>query len=187
MADFDNTAAVARNLAVEPWAPVRTATYAIGDPAGVNGGGASSLSGVTVATGDRFMAYNTEANGPHPLVGIYVVGEASSALATDFNSTDELIAGRTVRVLEGGLAGTVWRFDTTGTIVVGSTPLMFREVAAGTATLGVSAFDDTGAVSNTIPTTVQADWSNTAAAANTIPETIQAPFDNGGVGIVILP
>ncbi len=77
--------------------------------------------------------------------GIYVVGEvtggaAALTRATDFATAGQMVAGTLFTVQEGsGFAGEVFRFETTGAIVVETTTLVFRTLSGlrfvGTATL----------------------------------------------------
>jgi len=103
---------------------------------------ATDFDGVTVEEDNRVLL-------PHQTTaaenGVYVVGAVSGGTAAltrvlDFNDDAEMVAGALFPVQQGTLyRGEVFRFDTTDTIVVDTTPLAFRTLSglryAKTATL----------------------------------------------------
>lgn len=89
--------------------------------------GLQTIDGVSVAAGDRVGAFNQTTQSTS---NIYVAASGAWALATDVNTTGQLLEGTDVLVAEGTLyAGTVWRVATVGTITIGTTAITWTQVS----------------------------------------------------------
>lgn len=89
-----------------------------------------TLDGVTLATGDRILLKNQSTGADN---GIYIVAASGAPTrATDSDINAEVTAGLTVFVSEGTTHGnTTWQLTTDDPIVVGTTALVFTQIAAG--------------------------------------------------------
>lgn len=123
---------------------VRAATTANGTLATAFANG-QTIDGVTLATGDRFLAKNQTAGAEN---GIYTVNASGSPTrALDANTGAKLV-NATVFVSEGSaLADTQWTCSTNAPITVGSTALAFVQLAAVGG--GVTSVDAAGGVETT--------------------------------------
>lgn len=122
-AAFSNTAPTARSIDETAWQDVKVALTS-GDPAVVANG--STVDGVVLATGERFVRTGTGAT-----VGIYQVGGGASGRASDADSAAEFDYARTVRVTHGSVANRGrWVHLTTGAITLGSTSLVMTKLSA---------------------------------------------------------
>lgn len=101
--------------------------------------GALTIDGQAVSVGQRILVKN---QADQTTNGIYVVTNAGSAIAnyiltrsTDYNTSLDIYAGTTAPVLAGGTVNgdTQWTQSTTGTIVVGTSNIVFIETSLGTA------------------------------------------------------
>lgn len=120
----------------------------------------SVVDGVTLATGDRILIKN-QANGSEN--GIYTVNASGApSRAEDANTSGEMTAGVTVFVSEGTTQGnSSWSLTTDDPVTLGTTALVFTQVAGGSLytagsglTLNGSSFDVVAADSSL---TVNAD------------------------------
>lgn len=122
-ASFSNTAPDPRSIDETAWQDVKAALTS-GDPLLVGNG--STVDGVSLATGNRFVRTGTGAS-----VGIYVVQTVGSARATDADSAAEFDYARSVRVTHGSVANRGrWVHLTTGAITLGSTSLVITKLSA---------------------------------------------------------
>ena len=90
----------------------------------------SAIDGVTLVTGDRILLKN-QATGSEN--GIYTVNATGSPTrATDADSSAKVTAGLTTFVSEGTTNGnSAWQLTTDDTITLGTTSLVFAQVAGG--------------------------------------------------------
>lgn len=144
-----------------------TPTYANGS-SGVGatltevGFGALVVDGSTVTLGQRILVKN---QADQTTNGIYTVTTVGSGIAsylltraTDYNQSVDIYAGTTAPVLAGGTVNgdSQWTESTTGTIVVGTSNIVFIETSLGTAV-------DTFAFPFTTATTYNASQSATTS------------------------
>lgn len=92
--------------------------------------GTQTISGVALAVGDRVLCVgqtNSAQNGP------YTVSTGPWSRATDFDTTSDVQFASRFTILEGDYAGQVWTLSspTTGSITLGSTPLIFGVYSDG--------------------------------------------------------
>lgn len=137
---FDDTPAEAAQIPSGYWAPVRAAlTSGATNPTTIANG--STVGGVALATGDRFVCVGTRAD-----AGIYTVGASNSSRSSDANSSEEFTAPKRVRVTEGIQDNLgVWVFTTTGSISLGVTEITFSFLSAEEEDLPSGEFDNTAA------------------------------------------
>ncbi len=179
-AAYDNTAA-AGALLPGYYADVRAVAETNLDLASLQAG--SSLGGVTLVAGDRFLlAAQTETTQG----GIWVAGTGVEPIRPlDFDQPEEIIVGKVVRVTSGTRAGTLWVLST-------YPPLSYR-AAPGGASSGIAAFDNGAAAEATLPVAAFANTAPTAAASgpgaysNTPPEAIVFPGETAPVSGVQQP
>lgn len=138
----------------------------------------ASIDGVSLSTGDRFLAKNQTAGAEN---GVYVWNGAASAAtrASDANSSAKVTAGMFIpNVAEGTVnADTAWVLTTNDTITLGTTALTFTAFSSGGTTyvagagltLSGSTFD-----------VVAADGSITVGADNITVGNV--PISKGGTG-----
>lgn len=113
----------------------------------------ATIDGSSPAIGNRVLVRNQTLGEQN---GIYVWNGAGNAMtrATDFDTSSKVVGGVCVRVNGGNnFADTVWFLNTSGTIVLGTTPLtfirelggrrqsVFAEIAADTTTTSASFVD----------------------------------------------
>lgn len=108
---------------------VRVATTAAGTLASSFENG-DAVDGVTLATGDRILIKN-QASGSEN--GIYTVNASGAPTrATDADASAEVTSNLTVYVGEGTVnADTAWTLTNNGSIVLGTTALVFAQVGSG--------------------------------------------------------
>lgn len=135
-----------------------TATYNNGSSgvgATLTGTGAlPTIDGVTLAVGNRVLVKNQTTQTQN---GIYVVTQTTAnwimTRAADFDGapTSEIVAGDATFVQQGTtLAGTQWVETTTGTITVGTSPIVFSQFGGpGTYTAGTGINISSNTISNT--------------------------------------
>lgn len=105
----------------------------------------SSVDGVTLSSGDGFLAKNQTTAAQN---GIYVFNGVSSAATrrTDFDTNGEALVGFAVRVLQGNTqALQVWVHTTAGAISLGTTPLTFSAYSTSMDYTGYVRLDGTSA------------------------------------------
>ena len=122
--------------------PCRVATTA--NIAVLAGGAPSTVDGVTLSVGDRVLVKDQTASAEN---GIYVVdtvgtgsnGSWSRSLDMDDVVEDEIVAGLSTYIQEGTLgAKNTFTLTTTGTIVLGTTGLLFEDLFNATGSIGGS-------------------------------------------------
>lgn len=116
---------------------VRVATVSAGTLATSFENG-DTVDGVVLATGDRILLKNQAAGAEN---GIYTVNASGAPTrATDANTSAKVTAGMLVVVTEGTVnADTVWLLSTNDAITLGTTALVFAQIAgAGTVVLHAS-------------------------------------------------
>jgi hypothetical protein len=101
--------------------PVRIAT-----DANITLSGLQTIQSVTLADGDRVLV-RAQTTGSQNL--IYNVHSGAWTIATDDDSSGELISGTQVLVNEGAYAGSVFRITTLGTITIGTTSITWTQAA----------------------------------------------------------
>lgn len=108
--------------------PVRAATTAAGTLATSFEDG-DTLDGITLSTGDRILIKDQAAGAEN---GIYTVNASGAPTrSTNFDEDAEVPPGLIVSVADGSTNGdTVWVLTTDGTITVGTTALVFEEIAS---------------------------------------------------------
>ncbi len=86
-----------------------------------------AIDGVTLATGNRILIKNQVAGAEN---GIYTVNASGAPTrATDFDASAEVAAGATTFVTGGTVnAGLQWTQNTTGTIIIGTTAMVFVQI-----------------------------------------------------------
>lgn len=109
--------------------------------------GTQTISGVALAVGDRVLCVgqtNAAQNGP------YTVSTGPWSRATDFDTTSDVQFASRFTILEGDYAGQVWTLSspTTGSITLGSTPLIFS-IYAGENLASLPSGDATGVTDRT--------------------------------------
>lgn len=164
--------------------------------------GALTVDSVLVSSGDRILVKNQASNAQN---GIYTVTNSGTSSAkfvltrdTDANSSTELVTGTQVLVNEGSTnQGSIFYLSTTGSITVGTTALVFKQVdnigktlvtsvLAGT---GITLSGSTGSVtisstaSKSVVTLSQLN-SNYAVAANT---ALFVGLTSSATGNIVLP
>lgn len=121
---FDNTAPSARSVEETEWAPVKVALTDGSSPTLVANG--TTVDGVVLATGDRFVRTGTGA-----AVGIYRVAAGASTRTDDALVAAHFDYGRAVRVTHGSAANRGrWVFLTPGSITLGTTSLLITKASA---------------------------------------------------------
>lgn len=88
------------------------------------------IDGVTLATGDRILIKNQTTASEN---GIYVVNATGAPTrASDADASADMTAGVTVFISQGTVNGnSSWSLTTDDTITLGTTPLVFAQVAGG--------------------------------------------------------
>lgn len=121
--------------------------------------GLQVLDGVSLNAGDRVLVKNQAApkeNGP------YVVATGAWARAKDADNNAKVTPNLTMAVEVGATqADTIWQLVTDGVIVVGATPLTFKDITDGFARLLSPSFSG----NPTAPTPAQFDSSKSIATA----------------------
>jgi hypothetical protein len=88
--------------------------------------GVQTVDGIACIAGDRVLVLFQTATAEN---GIYVVAAGAWGRATDADIAAEVVPGILVHVNEGtALAGTLWRLTGSGSITIGVTPVVFKEV-----------------------------------------------------------
>lgn len=108
---------------------VRAATTAAGTLSSAFAAG-QVIDGVTLATGDRILVKNQTTGSEN---GIYVVNATGAPTrSADADASGDLTAGVTVFISEGNTQGnSAWSITTDDTITLGTTPIVFTQVAGG--------------------------------------------------------
>jgi len=91
-------------------------------------GSFSSIGGTTLSVGNRVLVKN-ESTQTHN--GVYVYNSSTLLTrATDFDNSPsgEIVAGDSLYIEQGTLLGTTWAQITTGTIIIGTSPLVFTQI-----------------------------------------------------------
>jgi hypothetical protein len=92
--------------------------------------GLLTIDGITVVANDRVLVKNQSAAADN---GIYLAASGAWTRASDADGANEITAGMAVMVTEGTTnADSQWRLTTNDPITVGSTPLAFAQIGAGT-------------------------------------------------------
>ncbi|WP_225613608.1 phage tail protein [Pseudomonas sp. Pdm06] len=95
--------------------------------------GAQAIDGVAVIAGNRVLVKSQTLAKDN---GIYVVANGAWVRAKDADASVDVTSGLIVSVEEGAtLANTIWQLITDGTIVLGTTALMFQNITQGFAPL----------------------------------------------------
>lgn len=91
--------------------------------------GLLTIDGITLLVGDRVLVKDQSTASAN---GIYLAASGAWARAADADANAEVTAGLSVMVTEGTtLADTQWRLTTNDAIVLGTTPLAFAQIGAG--------------------------------------------------------
>lgn len=90
--------------------------------------GTQTIDGVAVTAGQRVLVKNQSTASAN---GIYIVASGSWTLATDFNTSAEIVGAAVL--VEGGTtnASTQWVCSNTGTVTVGTTAITFNQFGNG--------------------------------------------------------
>lgn len=108
--------------------------------------GLLTIDGITLVAGDRVLVKDQSTGSAN---GIYVSGSGAWSRATDADENAEVTAGLSVMVTEGTTnADTQWRLTTNDAIVVGTTPLVFAQIGAGSSYSEGTGIDIVGNVIN---------------------------------------
>ena len=120
-----------------------------------------TVDGVTLSTGDRILVKD-QSNGAEN--GLYTVNATGAPTrAADANASAEVTAGLTVFISEGTTNGnSAWSLTTDDTIALGTTALVFAQVAGGSLYSAGAGLSQTGSAFNV----VAADTSLTVNADN---------------------
>jgi lipoprotein signal peptidase len=147
-----------------------------------------SLDGVTAVTNDRVLIKNQTTT---PTNGIYSVTNIGSGTVawiltrtTDYNSSTTVAEG-TYSVVEEGTtqAGTLWLETGQGPFVIGTTPILFTQMAAAPQTLTLTG-NITGSGSGTIATTIAPGVVTNAMLAGSITASKLVGTDITTVGTI---
>ena len=118
--------------------PVRAATTA-----NITLSGAQTIDGVSVIAGDRVLVKNQTTGSQN---GIYVAASGAWSLATDFDSSVELI-GAGVFLSEGTSQGnSIWTMTTDAPVTLGSTAMTWAQIGGGTSYTAGSGISISGGV-----------------------------------------
>jgi hypothetical protein len=129
----------------------------------------STIDGVTLNVNDRVLVKNqTDAKQN----GIYIVTQTSNpwtlSRAGDFDATGEVIAGDATYIQEGTQSGTQWVMNTTGTITIGTSNIVFTQFGGpGTYSAGTGISIINNAISNTGVTSIAAGSNSVSVSAST--------------------
>jgi hypothetical protein len=101
--------------------------------------GALSIDGVVTTVGDRVLVKNETAKANNGIYSVTTVGAVATLYVltrgSDYNQTSEIQAGDAVFVTSGTTnISTGWLQVTTGTIIVGTTPIVFNQFTGGSYT-----------------------------------------------------
>lgn len=140
MAEYDNTPPVAVPIQSGSWPNVRVAlTPGATNPLTIANG--STVDGLVLATGDRFVCVGTRTD-----AGIYTVGAGASTRSADADEAADFVAHRAVNVTAGSVINQgKWAMTTASAIVLGSTTLTFSKVTADDETLSSGSYDNAAA------------------------------------------
>lgn len=105
----------------------------------------SSVDGITLTSGDAFLAKN-QSTGAQNGVYLFAGTGAAATRRADFDTSAEAILGFAVRALQGTQAGQVWVHTTSGTVNLGTTSLSFSLYSASMDFTGYVKLDGTAAL-----------------------------------------
>jgi len=101
----------------------------------LSGGAPNSVDGVNLSVNDRVLVTGQSTGSQNGIYYVTTVGSGSNgtwARSVDTDTTGELEAGTIVMVTEGTTyADTQWKLTTNNPIVIGTTALVFVQVASG--------------------------------------------------------
>lgn len=108
--------------------------------ANFSGGAPLSVDGVTLLNGDRVLVNGQSTGSENGLYKVNTAGIGSNGTwsrTSDANETGELLSGMQVMVTEGTTYGdSEWTLTTDGTITIGSTSILFEQLAKVDSTSG---------------------------------------------------
>lgn len=107
--------------------------------------GLTAFDGITPVAGERFLVLDS-GFGANLWNGIYTAAAGSWVRATDCDNVTDYNPGAFVFVEEGTTYGaTQWKVTTTGTFVIGTTPILWAQFGGGTVYVGGNGLTLTGA------------------------------------------